>query len=255
MKSPFPGMDPYLERYWRDVHGTLVTLARIALNEQLPAGLAARTEDRVYVESTGAPTRVIAPDVRIVEKAGISGAAGESATAVAQPLLLELDTDPTVEHFVEIIDSEGGKVITAIEFLSPTNKVPGEGREAYLKKRREFLASETHLVEIDLVRAGNWMELVWPYRIPPEYRSMYRVIIRRAGREKAELYRISLRQRLPRIPIPLRAGDRDAVLDLQGLLDRTYESGRYDSIDYSKLCDPPLEGEDARWLEEKVRER
>jgi hypothetical protein len=28
MKSPFPGMDPYLEQHWRDVHSSLIIYAR-----------------------------------------------------------------------------------------------------------------------------------------------------------------------------------------------------------------------------------
>ena len=39
MKSPFPGMDPYLERHWRDVHAELISLARTALNKELPQRL------------------------------------------------------------------------------------------------------------------------------------------------------------------------------------------------------------------------
>ena len=248
-------MDPYLERDWRDVHGTLVTLARIALNESLPAGLAARTEDRVYVEVAEGIARNIAPDVRVVERPVAAGRQGDAALAVAEPLLLELDSDPAVEHFIQIVESNGGRVVTAIEFLSPANKVPGPGCDAYIKKRQEFLASDTHLVEIDLVRAGDWMELIQPYRVPPEYRSTYRVTFRRADRPKAEFYRIGLRDRLPRTGIPLRATDRDVALDLQALLDRAYESGRYDSIDYTRPCDPSLLPDDAAWLAERLRER
>lgn len=50
MKSPFPGMDPYLERHWRDVHATLVVLSRGMLQPQLGAGLRARIEERLVVE-------------------------------------------------------------------------------------------------------------------------------------------------------------------------------------------------------------
>lgn len=51
MKSPFPGMDPYLERHWRDVHASLAVYARDWLQERLPSGLRARIEERVFVES------------------------------------------------------------------------------------------------------------------------------------------------------------------------------------------------------------
>ena len=46
-------------------------------------------------------------------------------------------------------------LVTAIEFLSPSNKTPGKrGRELYLRKQREMLDSPAHLVEIDLLRGG-----------------------------------------------------------------------------------------------------
>ena len=35
MRSPFPGMDPYLEDRWRDVHSSLVLYARNQLQPQV----------------------------------------------------------------------------------------------------------------------------------------------------------------------------------------------------------------------------
>ena len=41
MASPFPGMDPYLERFWGDVHSRLVTYACDQIQERLPVDLIA----------------------------------------------------------------------------------------------------------------------------------------------------------------------------------------------------------------------
>lgn len=49
MKSPFAGMDPYLETRWRDVQSALVLYCREALVDGLPNDLVSRVEDRVYV--------------------------------------------------------------------------------------------------------------------------------------------------------------------------------------------------------------
>ena len=65
MKSPFPGMDPYIERRWRNFHTSIVVYARDRLNESLPSDLAAYSEDRVYVEADGARVRTIYPDVLV----------------------------------------------------------------------------------------------------------------------------------------------------------------------------------------------
>src|SRR5689334_18576778 len=109
MTSPFPGMDPYLERRWRDVHASLIQCARERLNQLLPADLAARTEDRVYVESSGELVRGIHPDVRVSEQQPPPGmsAPETSNLAVAQPIMLELDLEPVTEHFIEIIELDG----------------------------------------------------------------------------------------------------------------------------------------------------
>ncbi len=39
MHNPFPGMDPYLEQHWGDVHHRLVQYASDQLQEHLPADL------------------------------------------------------------------------------------------------------------------------------------------------------------------------------------------------------------------------
>lgn len=51
MKSPFPGLDPYLEARWGDVHQSLITYTRDTLQPNLPEDLRARVEERVFVET------------------------------------------------------------------------------------------------------------------------------------------------------------------------------------------------------------
>jgi hypothetical protein len=50
MQSPFPGMDPYLEPLWGDVHHSMITRARDAIQKQLPRELVARINVREFVE-------------------------------------------------------------------------------------------------------------------------------------------------------------------------------------------------------------
>ena len=49
MPSPFPGMDPYLERHWGDVHTRLITYSSDQLQTVLPKDLRARVQERVVV--------------------------------------------------------------------------------------------------------------------------------------------------------------------------------------------------------------
>src|SRR5439155_23065339 len=65
MKNPFPGMNPWLEEFWRDVHASLLVYARDQLNEELPAGLSARVDERLAIDAPDAKRRAYVPDVAI----------------------------------------------------------------------------------------------------------------------------------------------------------------------------------------------
>ena len=64
------------------------------------------------------------------------------------------------ERYLEVREVGSGQVVTVIEVLSPKNKRTGEGRQAYLSKRQRILASQTHLIEIDLLRGGESLPMV-----------------------------------------------------------------------------------------------
>jgi hypothetical protein len=257
MKSPFPGMDPWLESHWGDVHSSLAIYTRDELQPQLPPDLRARVEEYVSVESDEL-TGGFYPDVRVVERPSTAGtqAAEAGAVAVAEPLVVPLSLEPETIRGVRIVDySSGHRVITAIEFLSPANKLRTDGREAYRRKRREILAGGAHLIEIDLLRAGPYTLAVPEDALPSEYTVPYRVAVVRCGeRACGEVYRVSLRESLPRIRVPLRVTDRDVVLDLQSVVDKAYANGGYDDLDYAADPRPPLTGDDAVWADELLRQ-
>ena len=150
----------------------------------------------------------------------------------------------------------GSRVVTAIEFVSPSNKVPGLGRDLYLKQQAEGREGSVSLVEINLNRTGRHV-LTAPFdRIPEGHRTPYAACIRRSWSPlEIEYYRIPLRERLPAIAIPLRRDDRVVPLDLQDLLDQCYESGGYDDINYREESDPPLEPDDTKWADALLREK
>ncbi|HEY2586634.1 MAG TPA: DUF4058 family protein [Tepidisphaeraceae bacterium] len=129
-QSPFPGMDPYLERHWRDVHADLIALSRTSLNNALPSDLVARMEERVVIDRVDYERpRAIYPDVRVYEDEGATASASpatsQGGTAVAEPIVLEFYAEEHTETYVQILDADGGELITVLEFLSPTNKVAG----------------------------------------------------------------------------------------------------------------------------------
>src|SRR5262245_29026093 len=68
MPSPFPGMDPFLEAHWRDIHARLVIYASDALQGVLPRGLRARVEESILLETPkGLGDHPLFPDVRVVD--------------------------------------------------------------------------------------------------------------------------------------------------------------------------------------------
>ena len=258
--NPFPGMNPYLERHWRDVHHRLIQYACDQISEQLPGRLRARVEERVFLEDSDGWTRNIYPDVRIIERkpgsilpgTGLEAEAASGGVAIEEPLVLRFHNDPITEGFIEIRDGESGnRVITVIEILSPANKAGGAGTAAYKEKQREVEAGDASLVEIDLLRAGQRVTLVPWEQIPRSHRTIYHTQVHRGWRAgEAEIYRMPLQRRLPPLRIPLRQTDPDARLDLQALIDQAYRMGRYDDIDYRQEPEPPLTAEDGAWANE-----
>jgi hypothetical protein len=259
MTSPFPGMDPYLEQHWHDVHHRLITYTSDQLRPALPRELRSRIEERVFIESDEGKHYPIFPDVHVVEyprkQSGGSQPADDAAVAVAEPILVHVDREPASQGYIEIVDAgSGNRVVTVIEFLSPTNKLPGEGQTLYLKKQKDVIAAGASLVEIDLTRAGK-RSLAGPVEmLHAVQRTTYMACITRGWKPGvAELYPLRLTEPLPALRIPLRQTDADVTLNLQSLIDQCYENGGYDTIDYRKPPVPPLDSEAAVWAEEWLR--
>ena len=252
MKSPFPGMDPYLESRWGDVHSSLIIYARDLLNRSLPPGLLARSEVRAIVSAVECDWRDFFSDVSIIER-GLAepSTLGTDSVALADSLCLVLEASTEIkQRYLEIRDSRSGdRVISVIEFVSPANKRPGPGLDKYREKQQECFDGDVNLIEIDLTRVGDRTLIMPIKRLSPLQTSTYMAIVRRAlDRQHAWLYRLPLQQRLGGIPIPLRPTDRDIVLDLQSLVDRIYENGRYEfDLTYTEALHPSLSREDATW--------
>jgi hypothetical protein len=259
MKNPFPGMNPWLEGYWRDVHASLLVYARDQLNGELPPGLQARVDERLAVEAEEQEPRAYVPDVAVTEPwdrpAGpVLGQSGQTVVA-AEPTVV--DSGQEMLRHLEIVDSRA-HVITAIELLSPSNKADAEAVLRWRRKRLDYLRGGISMVEIDLLRGGAWAlpdrSLLKP---PPPGRLNFHVCVTRPPRlTRHEFYVLPLRERLPAIRVPLRRTDPDAALDLQALIDQCYERGRYASIiDYNTGPEPPLPDEEEAWAREILAAR
>jgi hypothetical protein len=254
MKNPFPGMNPWLEEYWRDMHAKLLVYACDQLNAELPPDLHARVDERLAVDAEKETQRTYIPDVAITQPwdrpAGpVLGEGGVRVTA-AEPTIVDFGQE--ILRHVEIVDSREN-IITAIELFSPSNKYDGESRHNWKQKRLDYLRAGISLVEIDLLRGGGWTlpdrSLLKP--IPPGRLCHHVCVTRPPWPSRHEFYVLRLREGLPTIRVPLRRTDPDAALNLQTLVDQCYERGRYErTIDYTKPPDPPLPDEEKAWVKE-----
>ncbi len=259
MKSPFPGMDPFLERHWQDVHSTFMVYAKQQLNEHLPAELLARVEESLAVETDDGRTRVAYPDISVAElTTSFAGLQSEtSGVAVADPFEVPLPTNAPPQRRLEIIDSgSGNRIVTVIELLSPVNKTMPAGRAAYRKKQSEYIQGMVNLVEIDLLRCGEFVMAMPEEEWPLIHQASYKICIRRVSRPwVAAGIGIRLEDKLPNIAIPLRKQDRDVVLELQPIMDACYRDGRYYTIDYGRALNPPLSKEELNWAVPLIRRK
>ena len=250
MKSPFPGMDPFLERFWNDVHGKLIAYIADELNSSLPAHYRATMQERVVISDLERPASTARyPDVSVLElpvsrdQGGVATAVHSSHLLLTSPQLLTYPNEPLTQYSVEILDTKlGEKVVTAIEVLSPENKRSGDGMAQFRRKQQEYRSAKVNRVEIDFLREGRRMFEFSPQVLTLGKDKPYYITVHRGNQpSSAEVYAIDLRDSLPVVSIPLREGDADLLLDLQPLLNRVYQNGRF-PIDYGAPCDPPLRG-------------
>ena len=262
MPSPFPGIDPFLEKPsdWHDFHQDFLIRIRSLLVPQIRPGYIAKTDDHVFLHELSAEERIEARRVLggvgdVVVKRNPAGSGSRTGAAVAAPptasrRLPECGVEEVRVPFLTVQDRDTRAVVTVIELLSPANKRPGGDRDAYLGKRARLLEGGVNLVEIDLLRGGP----PTPLEAPPP--GDFRVVVSRRAdvppdtivpRPPADVWVWDLRDPLPVVPVPLRPPDADAVLDLRAAMDRTFEeAGLLDSL-YLAPPDPPLPPADAAW--------
>lgn len=247
MASPFPGMNPYLEspELWPEVHSRLIVAIADELNPQLIPKYRAAIERRIYDLSGDEAILIGIPDVTVEQRSPRAGVANTAVLAPTNPRKVRVPMPIEIrESYLQIKEVASGEVVTALELLSPANKRRGKGRTQYEEKRREILSSQTHLVEIDLLRSGEPMALA-----TGNVESQYRILVSRSyHRPQADLYAFNMAEKMPPFPLPLKIGEAEPIIDLHVLLDQVYERGGYEVvIDYRKSPIPPFNSNDIDW--------
>ena len=259
-KSPFPGMDPYLEgELWQEFHDRLANQISEQLIPLLLPKYVALLNKRYVVERSGpgifgiAVQRVIYPDVHVVRPPSVKEAAepyamvAPPAVELVNPFLVEV---PLLS--VEIRDVAERRLVTVIEILSPVNK-RGGGFQEYLEKRAALLRTQTHLLEIDLLRGGRRIPLTGGTLPPSPY---YVFLSRFTRRPVSEVWPVGLREPLPTVPVPLLPPDPDVPLQLQAAIEACFELVGYERLlDYTQPPPPPpLNADELTWVRARIVE-
>ena len=229
MPSPFPGMDPYIERpeIWPDFHNQLIAAIKAAFQPLLRPRYVAISEDRLFIVESDRPIR---PDVAVLRTSSPNRPPGlqRRCWRPDAPAVFELWREEIRQPLLRIVEpAAGNRVVTAVEVLSPDNKAAGPGRISYLQKREEYWAAGTNLVEIDLLRAGQPTVRFSAEQIAALAPWTYLVAVTRRWPSRHEVYAVPLPHRLPRVGIPLADDDRDVVLDLQAAFTRCWDENPY----------------------------
>lgn len=242
-------MNPYLEHpsLWPDVHNRLITAIADALTPRLAPRYYIGLERRTYQLKPDDVVFVGRPDIAVVAH---QPAPQPASMPLAETGVLEVElpmNDEVGENFLEIREVVTGQLVTILELLSPANKLHEEGRKQYLQKRNHVLWSQTNLVEVDLLRAGDPMPVVGR-----AVTSDYRILVSRGWqRPRAQLYLFSVRQSFPVFSLPLLRREEPLDVDLGAVLHALYDRARFDlRLDYAQPPVPPLSDADAAWAEQ-----
>lgn len=255
---PFPGMNPYFESWWFEVHPLMIAHSLGRLQRQLPIGLHASIEHGMTISGTGGiESRPKRPDVTITRLREDPPTLTPPANYVA-PVLTRI-VAPKPRHLA--IREPDGTLITVIEYLSPTNKHAG-GSLMYASKRNAIMDAGVNLVEVDLIRKwGLAFTKFDPYNVeedviqslgrPPAHAVM---VFRAEIPEQREIYPVHYQNSLPACKVPLRSDDADIWLNLQELAELCHADAAFDQItDYSSNPEPPLSEEDNVWLDAHLK--
>lgn len=247
MPSPFPGMNPYLERgdVWHDFHEAFLPLTRTMIVPQVRPAFIVQLDQHVYIHELNAERNALLgrSDVHVVnDRQSVPSTPSLAVLEAPAKARVPLAADFEKQAFIEIRDREDRSLVAVLELLSPINKKLGPDRNQFLNKRREILASSVNYVEIDLLRGGPRL----PVEDMPQC-DYYVMVSRWERRPEVGIWPLRLADPLPTIPIPLRAPYPDAQLDLQSVLNRIYDEAGYEDYIYRHTPEPKLRPKDKAW--------
>lgn len=259
---PFPGLNPYFEKEWFQVHPAMLAAALTRLQRQMPADLRVSIEQGMKIAADAAEEdTTFRPDVSVWKVHEDTDTQLASAPPNFSPPVVWEVQSPKARHLV--VRETSGRLVTAIELLSPSNK-HAAGALAYAQKRLGLMQAGINLVEVDLIR--RWGLAIMQFEetesapflgqagqsLPAHAVTVFRAELS----QQRELYLISYQKTLPAIRVPLRPHDQDVWLNLQELAEVCHTDCAFDKgTDYTRDPEPPLSTEDAAWLDAHLKSR
>jgi len=247
-------MDPYLENpaYWSDFHSTFINYWREAIADALPPHYEATLGERVYLVENDPDARKLGfPDIAVMgaDEQFVERPTSSAGVATLEPLTIPLTIlEGPRETYIEILYRPDHSLVTALELLSPANKEQ-PGRTQYLEKRMALLYQQVHLVELDLLRGGRRM----PTSKPLPVADYYYLLARAEQRPDGQIYSWTMKNALPRLPVPLRAPDADILIDLAAVFNTEYDRARFGRrLQYRNSLPSGLSEQDQVWLQSIV---
>ena len=236
MPCPFPGMDPFIENdNWQDFHLVMTAEIKRQLAPQLPeryrisAEVIAVTEEEEAGGEDTLPPKRYRPDVGIglIGEDSVVHDDGGGGVATLTPPTRKQRVPSLLQREVRIYLGNTGRLVTAIEVLSPSNK-NSVGLLQHVRKLRSYRASEVNTLDIDLLRAGQPPYDI--YELPLEedggYATPYHVVLSTPP-DETDSWDIGLTDRLPTVPVPLLPPDKPLVLNLQKAFTDFYAYSTY----------------------------
>ena len=268
MSSPFPGMDPFLEKnpLFHELHTQMLAEAQAQLQPQLRPKYVARLERHLSeggVWDADAGMISLAgkePDLTVAATAA-EAVAGSTAVLAIPTTSLREDLEPDElelrkqRRIVIYLNVRPRLAVASIELLSPSNKTAGSlGQARYLEKRASALHGGLHWIEIDLLRGGQRPPM--PVSLPADCDYLVYVAQATPTGWSHLAYTWRLREPLQRLQIPL-LGEDQAFLDLAACFQSAYDRIAADEeADYdASPPPPPLRKEDLEWLDTLLKQK
>jgi hypothetical protein len=235
MPSPYPGVDPEIEKQtdWQGFHAPFNANLQAWLVPWLGENYDATIEQRVILSE---------PEEKPEEKEGYE-ARGDVAVISLPPLTFSSEQSGNVavlepdqetararmvkpeylkQRYIGIRSPINGDIVTIIELLSPSNK-RGDGYDRFERRHHNLLEKGVSLVEIDLLRQGRRMPAA---KAAPGHDG-YAFVTYAEDPTETHVWAFDIKDRLPRVMVPLNPEDESITLDLGAVYTETYDRGGF----------------------------